>query len=228
MGPGHPACADYRGEGPGPALPQDSTSGHDHDHEPPLPPYSASGHYDYDSPDDTARLEELVPIITADEFKQPRYLAPGSLVELHDAYISSRDVSDATPPEEPVSMSTFRRVYKHWKKVLKFRQWPQHSKCSECCKLQKMRREAANAKEHEAVQKQLDGHLQIIFANRSIDTRMSQLSVATAQGNMATEGILYLVIDGMDQAKFQCPRMMDLNCKDLESCWRPVPHMTGV
>ncbi len=195
---------------------------------PPLPPPLTEDldHRDSDSPDDTATMEELSPLITADQFKQPRYLAPGSLAELYDAYISH--VSDTTPTEENASSSTFRRVYKHWKKVLKFRQWSQHAKCSECCRMQKMRREAVNAREREAVQKQLDGHLQIVFADRSIDARMSRLSVATAQGNIATEGILYLVIDGMDQAKFRCPRMVDLNCKELEGCWRPVLHMTGV
>ena len=112
--------------------------------------------------------------------------------------------------------------------MLKFRVWSQHAKCSDCCKFQKMRREAANAKERGEVQTKLDAHLRMIFADRSIDTRMSQLSVATAQGTMAGEGILYLVIDGMDQAKFRCPRMLDLNCKMLEKSWRPILHMTGV
>ena len=72
------------------------------------------------------------------------------------------------------------------------------------------------------------GHLQIVFADRGIDTRMSQLSVASAQGNITSEGVLYLVIDGMDQAKFRCPRMMDLNCKALADSWRPARLLVSI
>ena len=63
-------------------------------------------HNDSDGPDDTAGMEELSPLITADQFKQPRYLTPGSLAELYDAYISH--VSDATSTEDHASISTFR------------------------------------------------------------------------------------------------------------------------
>ena len=34
-------------------------------------------------------------------------------------------------------------------------------------------------------------------------------------------------MDGMDQAKFRCPRNI-CNAKELESLWRPVLHVTGV
>ena len=187
---------------------------------PGLPPSESED--DSNDPGVDSSLFDLKPLISANKFKQPRYLAPGSLAELYDTYISQ----DTAAPQ--ASRPTFYRVYQHWKPVLKFRVWSQHAKCSDCCKFQKMRREAANAKEREEVQTKLDAHLRTIFADRSIDTRMSQLSVATAQGTIAGEGILYLVIDGMDQAKFRCPRMQDLNCKMLEGSWRPVLHMTGV
>ena len=67
------------------------------------------------------------------------------------------------------------------------------------------------------------------MADRAVDQRLTVLSeMSTAPDGGGKESrILHIRIDGMDQAKFRCPRNM-ASSKGWASLWRPTLHCVGV
>ena len=166
-------------------------------------------------------MEENFVVVPEIANKGTRYLPPGSIADLYD---TSSQFERSSPP---VSESTFRRALKKWRPTLKFRRTCQHARCSECAKLQKLRREAKTAAERDQYQKDFETHLRGMFMDRAMDARYAKLSEESACGTLVDGTILSIAMDGMDQAKFRCPRNT-CNSKDLESLWRPVLHVTGL
>ena len=172
-------------------------------------------------PDDVDEIGmEVLHEMTCESRDKPlRFMHPGSVTDLYDTYCQF-ERGDAA------SESTFRRVFKAWH-CLKFRRLSQHAKCTICGKLQKLRKDAKTEQERTHYQKELEVHLQGMFADRAVDARLAKLSEESAHGTLTgQQGILSIAMDGMDQAKFKCPRMKSIT-KDLETLWRPVLHVTG-
>ena len=163
-------------------------------------------------------MEDMVVACLKD--KPTKYLAPGSVRDLYDCYCQFErgDVASET---------SFRCTLNAWSGCLKFRRRSQHAKCTICGKLQKLRKDATNEQERKHYQKELEVHLQGMFMDRAIDARVGKLSEGGAHGTLVqSQGVLSIAMDGMDQAKFKCPRIKTIT-KDLEPLWRPVLHVTG-
>ena len=69
-------------------------------------------------------------------------------------------------------------------------------------------------------------HISSMLADRRLDARLRCLAEMGFGRGVATESIMYITIDGMDQAKFRCPRNLD-SSKEFDSCWRPQLHVVG-
>ena len=69
-------------------------------------------------------------------------------------------------------------------------------------------------------------HLSGMIADRRVDTRLKGLARMSFGRGLATEGVIYLTVDGMDQAKFKAPRNLD-SSKEFDGCWRPQLHLVG-
>ena len=66
------------------------------------------------------------------------------------------------------------------------------------------------------------------MADRAVDRRLRGIGEASARINgISTERVMYMTIDGMDQAKFKVPRNLS-SSKEFESCWRPQVHLVGL
>ncbi len=62
----------------------------------------------------------------------------------------------------------------------------------------------------------------------TVHSRNIQLAEDSAHGRLQPQdGLLLLVIDGMDQSKFRLPRNLS-NSKEWDSYWRPQMHVAGV
>lgn len=178
---------------------------------------------DEELPDDVGDIslgmfEDMV--VARLEDKDLRFLPPGSVADLYDTYCQFERGHAA-------SDTTFRRTLKAWSRCLKFRRLSQHAKCTLCGKLQKLRKEAKTALERAHYQKELEAHAQGMFMDRAVDARLGKMSEESAHGSLvAQRGVLSIAMDGMDKAKFNCPRIKMIT-RDLEPLWRPVLHVTG-
>ena len=103
----------------------------------------------------------------------------------------------------PASWATFWRAWSEdWQNVLKFRQKSQHTRCNKCHELEeRMRHSRGNAQEKLAIAKQMRGHLREQFLDRNIYQVTRWLS-----RNSPGDGVMTLIIDGMDKKKFRVPR----------------------
>ena len=72
-------------------------------------------------------------------------------------------------------------------------------------------------------------HIHAQYLDREVDMRLDKLGELAMQGTVAEwsdASITSCKLDGMDQAKFRCPRQLSL-AKSHESLWRPQLHMIG-
>ena len=157
------------------------------------------------------------------DVQEVRWLPPGRLMEYYDMYRMQDGVA---------SRSTLTDVYrKAWAKFLKFRKHSQHARCASCAKYQAAREQATSKAQHDNVTSGHVEHLKTVFADRAVDARLAALStqavsaVPSGQG-MDDSTILHILIDGMDQAKFKCPRNI-CSSKEFEKAWRPPLHIQG-
>ena len=73
-----------------------------------------------------------------------------------------------------------------------------------------------------------------IFPDRDMESLLDRLSVESSRPRFKQElapfkerSILFLRMDGMDQAKFRVPRRLSM-AKEFEKVWRPTLHLVGV
>ena len=127
------------------------------------------------------------------------------------------------------SRKLFSQVYNDtWKSCLRIRSTAQHAKCATCQRLKQELKQATTTAAKNVVAVDYKKHLEEQFADRAVDQRLNLLSEqSTMAGCQLPSRVLKVDIDGMDQAKYRCPRNIDAS-KDLESCWRPSLHVTGV
>ena len=119
-----------------------------------------------------------------------------------------------------VSWSTFWTTYKSsWEHCLKFRGCTQHGKCDDCEDYKEHLRGAKTKAEEETYTREYTKHQREQFADRGVYytcraasecffqwIAKSIMGVSLSAAVERTNSTLCLIIDGMDQAKFRCPR----------------------
>ena len=159
-----------------------------------------------------------------------RWLPHMTLQELYETY-QFHGAPDCSNKVGKAKRTTFFRCFykQGWDRIIKFRKVAQHARCETCARLSKTCRTAPLQSEQKAAEGALRAHRLRNFADRAVDFRLSQLSEdsTTKEGIPLASRVLHIRIDGMDQAKFKCPRNMD-NSKGWEKHWRPQLHCVGV
>ena len=127
-----------------------------------------------------------------------------------------------------VSLSLFWNVYKTvWSSCLKFRASTQHGKCDECEDFKEHLRKCKSKADEEMYTRDYTKHQREQFADRGVyyNTRAASESffqwiftTVALLGHMSVEAAnstITLIIDGMDQAKFRCPRTIIVNKNNI-------------
>ena len=120
------------------------------------------------------------------------------------------------------SWSTFWRTWHdEWHHILKFRQNSQHTRCNKCHELEMlMRTSRGNFQEKLVIAKNMRDHLRDQFIDRNIYQTTRWLS-----RNDPGQGVMTIIVDGMDKSKFRLPRYgIHKLPKFLEKHHRP--HLT--
>ena len=129
-----------------------------------------------------------------------------------------------------VSGSTLQRAWDtSWKGILKIRNAGQHGRCQRCAELTAARQAAIDDETKARVREEHAAHVNAVMADRAVSNRASAMSEHAAR-HLPHDGnnqIIKLTIDGMDQAKFKCPRNL-ASSKGWEKLWRPQLHVVGV
>ena len=151
-----------------------------------------------------------------------RYLHPQAFEAFYQTYNSEQG-------DRAVSKSCFRNCYQsRWKQFLGFRRIGQGKRCRTCARLDALRKSATTPEEKADYEREKQEHLNETTMDREISMRSSLLSEEAAR-NPNSDGLnqlLKLTLDGMDQAKFRCPRNLQ-SSGELKDLWRPTLHLTG-
>ena len=152
-----------------------------------------------------------------------RYLNPGGFEDLWQMHQAS------TEAQNQVSKSTLLRVWNdRWKHVLIFRNEGQGKRCKICAKLDEQRLQATTEEERANLAEEKNRHIKEIMMDREINMRINRIAEHDAE-NPTVDGlgqILKITIDGMDQAKFRCPRNLN-STAEFDGLWRPSLHVCG-
>ncbi len=152
-----------------------------------------------------------------------RLLPHMSKEELYDLYCLHKGNQS-----ERTSKTCFLKVYhKRWRHLLGIREVAQHARCDTCAELSKARKEHPDKAEREKAGRKYKAHLNLMFDDRRLDMRLTFLSELSTSPSCSFQGLLHVRIDGMDQAKFKCPRNLE-DAKQWGVYWRPTLHITGV
>lgn len=155
-------------------------------------------------------------------FVPRRFLNPGCVEDLYLQYEMEEGVF-------AVSRSTFLKVWNsQWKRYIKFRNVGQGKRCRICARLDEERLQATTHEEKLAIVQKKKDHIGQIMADREVSVRCSHMSEKAAQ-EKSMDGmgqVLKLTIDGMDQAKFKCPRFSTPTA-EWEGLFRPSLHVVG-
>ena len=130
---------------------------------------------------------------------------------------------------ESVSRNTLRSVWRsRWSKYIQFRSFGHGKRCDACARLDAQRTAATDPEEQLEIATLKQQHVDAVKADRLVSVRQNTITEQHAQ-HPTTDGFkqsIKITIDGMDQAKFKCPRNL-ANSSELEKLWRPVLHVTG-
>ncbi len=178
------------------------------------------------SKDNAAAMSTTVALVEG--VGERRWLPHMSKIELYELYLfqGSPELRD-----QKARRSTFFRVFygKGWSRLLKIREVAQHARCETCARLAKTVRTAHRTQDRQAAEQALRVHRLRNFADRAVDYRLSTLSEdsTSPEGGHRASRVLHIRVDGMDQAKFRCPRNLE-NSKGWANLWRPTLHCVGV
>ena len=159
-----------------------------------------------------------------------RWLPHMSMRELFEWY---RFHGLAEKQDEKARYTVFRQCWhKTWSNMLKIREVAQHARCDSCARLSQEAKSNTSVEQRRAAEVALRVHRQRNMADRAVDqrlTHLSELSTSPESGGKESmeSRVLHVKIDGMDQAKFRCPRNM-ASSKGWASLWRPTLHCVGV
>ena len=168
-----------------------------------------------------------------------RALPHGSRTELYWDYVAFCEMQN----QKPASYSQFMRVVNPVLKPgvreghLRFRKVNEHGQCDQCYQL---RRAISKAKTPEArafAQKEHHRHVLSQWLDRQVYWSLRSLSqsVFTAMNEKGSRealrsltvasSVLTVMADGMDQAKYMCPRVKSRFSKLFTKLWRPKLHV---
>ena len=105
---------------------------------------------------------------------------------------------------------------------------PAGKRCKTCARLDQERLQVVTTEERAAVAELKRVHICEVMNDRQVSIRGNRVAEADALA-MKPDGfgqILKITIDGMDQAKFRCPRNL-ASSAEFEACWRPQLHVVG-
>ena len=157
--------------------------------------------------------------------KHPRVMPPGCVEELYQVYSYSSQ-KDSTNP--PASLATFRREFYDWNKVLLFQRPSEHAVCSQCGKYAELRKQAKTQEQKDNVSENHANHLIDMFADRDMEAFLHRLSIEGTRSRTRTpsdSSVVLVRLDGMDQAKFRCPRHTSMMAtKEMEKLAGLIAH----
>ena len=156
-----------------------------------------------------------------------KWLPPMALVDLYDL---CKMHASTFPTGTLPCFSTFHRVYREtWWRSLRFRAKIMHSKCDDCERLKKLRKDATSPSAAEAVQAEHMEHVRSQALDRAVDERIqlaARDATTTPGGVQHGRSILNMDMDAMDSHKFKCPRNLPM-AKEMDPLWRPPQKMVG-
>ena len=153
-----------------------------------------------------------------------RYLNEADLTGLWNLYASDDKV------QEKVSRDTFTKAYKrHWKTLLNFKAKGHGNRCQTCADMDEERKNLTTKTERQQLDLRKQMHLDRCDADRSINVRGNTLSSNPMTFDLAhsSSSVMKIMLDGMDQAKFRCPRNLAASSV-FNQASRPALHLTGV
>ena len=159
----------------------------------------------------------------AKRYVPKRYLNPGCFEDLFSMH-------QAAEGNDAVSRSTLLKCWNgSWKRFLDFRNIGQGNRCKVCAKLDEERVSAVTPAEKAEVATEKAKHLDSVSSDRQCSVRGTLLAEKDAR-KPTSDGVnqvMKITIDGMDQAKFKCPRNL-ASSSQFSSLWRPQLHVVGV
>lgn len=125
---------------------------------------------------------------------------------LSDLYMQYKfNFTPSAELEDPAGTAIFYKVWREkWRGFIRIRRASQHSRCAECVKYCVYRQKAKTEEERNAIQEAYNAHLAQVFADREQGRRLAYMSEMSCRINSSippSRRILYLQVDGMDQAR---------------------------
>ena len=157
-----------------------------------------------------------------DRTTQKRYLNPGCFEDLWAQYSMASGA-------QGVSKSTLHTAWNlRWKRYMPFRNIGQGKRCRICARLDEDRRQASTEEDKALAVAAKTTHIDEVQQDRAVNVRGNKIAEQAA-ASPTIDGfnqILKITIDGMDQAKFRCPRNL-ASSAEFSSLWRPQLHVVG-
>ena len=115
-----------------------------------------------------------------------------------------------------------------WDKILVFRNVGQGKRCKICARHDEERAQATSQEDRLRVGLEKRQHVEDVLADRNVSVRGNEIAERDAQcpSEDGLDKMLKVQIDGMDQAKFRCPRNL-ASSAEWDSHWRPQLHVVG-
>ena len=128
------------------------------------------------------------------------------------------------------SKTCFDATWKEFPK-LKVRKETDQGKRNDCIRLKLNREQAKTPHDIRVANEDHKAHLDDMFLDRVVDSRITALSVAATDEHssvLATHDVGSMAIDAMDQSKFRVPRGgLATKAKEVQGLWKPALHVIG-
>lgn len=153
---------------------------------------------------------------------EKRWLPPGFMKDYYEQFLATEKMLNIDSHRQ-VAFSTFWRVwYQDFGEILQFRPTSSHAICATCVR-------------HKLIIKSMSSHLRArqaqveLFAAHLRSQYSDRITYwdLRAQSRLRNHTDVLVILDGMDQAKFQYPRSDLWKSKDLQGLQRPKAHVTG-
>jgi hypothetical protein len=151
----------------------------------------------------------------------PKWISPTSVRELHRRINSVALFQHAIC----ISRTWFREVWAAWKNTILIRNSFQHKPCEDCERYKIEIAQSRNPADRRVIGAAYQTHLSSQMSDRRVHGMMEAAAIEFFSGGFSDSASL--VIDGMDQAKFRCPRNLPA-AKLFADLERPTLHLCGV
>jgi hypothetical protein len=150
-----------------------------------------------------------------------KYLPPGGVAGLYRLYRGNCLAMNL----KTAAWSTFWMVWHgQFKGTMEFRGKGQHGKCNTCEDFGQSLRNALTTGERIQISSHWDNHLNATFSDRRVYYHINDCGTRFWNGMQGTESMAGFILDGMDQAKFRCPRIVTNHSPMQASlCIMPMP-----